>query len=166
MSTTGYHDAPLARPAVGAGRELILTRILPAPRDRVFRAWTRQLPQWWGPHGMTMLFCEIDLRPGGVFRLVLQAPNGTEYPSRGVFLEVVENERIVFTDAFDSDWQPNPAAFLTAVISFETVAGGRTRYTARALHWKAEHCAQHQRMGFNQGWGESLDRLMTLVSRS
>ncbi len=80
-------------------RELSLTRLIDAPRERVFGAWTTRLPEWWGPHGMTTPTCEMDLRPGGAFRTVMRAPDGTEYPARGLFLEVVENERIVFTGA-------------------------------------------------------------------
>lgn len=144
-------------------RELVLTRIIDAPPAQVFQIWTTQLPRWWGPHGMTTPFCEMELRPGGSFRTVMRAPDGTEYPTRGVFLEVVENERIVFTDAFDPGWQPNPDAFFTAITTFEPWPDGRTRYTARALHWSAENREKHEKMGFQQGWGESLDRLVSLV---
>ncbi len=89
-----------------ADRELVTSRIIDAPRTRVFQAWTRQLPQWWGPHGITTPVCEMDLRPGGIFRTVMRAPAGAEYPTKGVFLEVVEPERIVFTDAFDEGRTP------------------------------------------------------------
>lgn len=146
-------------------RELRLTRIIDAPRERVFHAWTQHLPEWWGPYGMTTPVCEMDLRPGGVFRTVMRAPDGTEYPTRGIFTEVVPNERIVFTDAFDAGWIPNPAAFFTAIVTFEALPAGRSRYTARALHWTAENCARHEQMGFHQGWGESLDRLVRCIMR-
>lgn len=152
--------------APAADRELVLTRIIPVPRERVFKAWTTQLPQWWGPHGMTTPFVEMDLRPGGVFRTVMRAPNGTEYPTNGVFLDVVENERIVFTDAFEAGWQPSTDIFFTAITTFGALPGGRTNYTARALHWTTENRRRHEKMGFYQGWGESIDRLVTLVSHS
>ena len=148
-----------------ADRELLLSRIIDAPRERVFAAWTRHLPEWWGPHGMSTPVCEMDLRPGGVFRTVMRAPDGTEYPTRGIFVEVAAPERIVFTDAFDPGWIPHPDAFFTAIVSFEALPGGRTRYTARALHWTADNCAKHEKMGFQQGWGESLDRLVSCVHR-
>ena len=78
-------------PSVTASaRELVLTRIIDATPARLFKAWTSELPQWWGPHGMTTPFCEMNLRAGGSFRTVMRAPDGTEYPTRGVFLEVVE----------------------------------------------------------------------------
>ncbi len=149
-----------------ADRELVLTRIIPAPRERIFRAWTTQLSHWWGPHGMTTPFVEMDLRPGGVFRTVMRAPDGTEYPTKGVFLEVVENEKIVFTDAFDAGWTPSRDIFFTAIMTFEALPGGKTNYTARALHWTIENREKHEKMGFHAGWGESLDRLVSLLAKT
>jgi uncharacterized protein YndB with AHSA1/START domain len=149
---------------VSSDRELVLTRIIAAPPAYVYEAWTSQFQRWWGPHGMTTPFCEMELRPGGTFRTIMRAPDGMEYPTRGVFLEVVPNERIVFTDAFDPGWEPNPDAFFTAVMTFESLPGGRTRYTARALHWTRENRERHEKMGFHQGWGESVDRLVSLVT--
>jgi uncharacterized protein YndB with AHSA1/START domain len=81
-----------------------------------------------------------------------------------VFLEVVENERIVFTDAYGPDWEPCPDMFFTAITTFEALPDGRTKYTARALHWTAANREKHEKMGFHQGWGESLDRLVALVT--
>lgn len=143
-------------------RELVITRLIEAPRERVFEAWTRRLPAWWGPHGMTTPVCEMDLRPGGVFRTVMRAPDGAEHPTKGVFLEVTPPERIVFTDAYGAGWMPSPEIFFTAVATFEE-ENGKTKVTARAVHWTAEACALHRRMGFHQGWGESLDRLVAVV---
>lgn len=145
--------------------ELVLTRVIAAPPARLYEAWTTQLPQWWGPHGMTTPFVEMDLRAGGSFRTIMRAPDGTEYPTKGVFLEVVPNERIVFTDAFDADWQPSPDIFFTAITTFEALPGGKTKYTARALHWTAANREKHEQMGFHQGWGESVDRLTALVTK-
>lgn len=144
-------------------RELILTRLIDAPRERVWHAWTAQLARWWGPHGMSTTVCEMDLRPGGLFRTVMRAPDGREYPTQGVFLEVVAPARIVFTDAFSAGWVPDPDPFFTAVTTFDDV-GTRTRYTARALHWTVANREKHARMGFHQGWGESLDRLEALLA--
>ena len=146
-------------------RELVLTRVIDAFWERVFKAWTRQLPEWWGPHGMTTPVCEMDLKPGGVFRTVMRAPDGTEYPTKGVFLEVVENERIVFTDAFEAGWEPSPDIFFTAIATFDPLPGNKTKYTARALHWTVANRENHEKLGFHQGWGESLDRLVALVTK-
>ena len=152
--------------ASSPGLELVLTRVIDASRERLFKAWTTQLPLWWGPHGMTTPVWEMDLKPGGIFRTVMRAPDGAEYPTKGMFLEVVENERIVFTDAYDTGWQPSPDIFFTAITTFEALSGGKTKYTARALHWTAENREKHEKMGFYQGWGESLDRLVTLVTNA
>jgi len=83
-----------------------------------------------------------------------------------VFLEVIRNERIIFTDAYDPGWEPNPNIFFTAVITFEALPGGRTQFTARALHWTKENREKHEKMGFHHGWGESLDRLVALLRKS
>jgi uncharacterized protein YndB with AHSA1/START domain len=152
-------------PPASSDRELVLTRIIAAPRERLFNAWTTQFQQWWGPHGMTTPVAEMDLRPGGIFRTVMRAPDGTEYPTKGVFLEVVAPERIVFTDAFGPEWVPDADLFFTAITTFEEAGVGRTRYTARALHWTIADCEKHKKMGFHEGWGESLDRLAALVTR-
>jgi uncharacterized protein YndB with AHSA1/START domain len=155
------HDNPF----VITERELALTRLIDAVPARVYSAWTVRFKEWWGPHGMTTPRCEMDLRAGGVFRTVMRAPDGAEYQTRGVFLEVVPNERIVFTDAFDPGWHPHPDIFFTAITTFEDRPGGRTQLTARALHWTEESRERHEQMGFVQGWGESLDRLETIAIR-
>ena len=118
-------------PATLAERELVLTRIIDAPRARVFEVWTKRLTEWWGPHGIITPFCEMDLRPGGIFRTVMRAPDGTEYPTTGVFLEVVRNKRIVFTDAYDAGWQPSTDIFFTAITTSRKCPAVR-RSTPRA----------------------------------
>jgi len=150
--------------APASARELVITRIIYAPRERLFKIWTTQLPLWWGPHGMTTTVCEMDLRPGGAFRTVMRAPDGTEYPTKGVFLEVAEPERIVFTDAYEAGWELSPDIFFTAITTFEPLPGGKTKYTARALHWTEANREKHEAMGFYQGWGESIDRLVVLAT--
>jgi uncharacterized protein YndB with AHSA1/START domain len=152
--------------AVISERELMLSRDVEVPRERLFKAWTTQLPLWWGPHGTITPVCEMDLRPGGTFRTIMRTPDGAEFSTRGVFLEVIKNERIVFTDAYGPDWAPAPDILFTAIITFEEISGGRTNYTARALHWTVANCEKHERMGFHQGWGESLDRLVAIASRA
>jgi uncharacterized protein YndB with AHSA1/START domain len=149
-----------------ADRELSLTRIIDRPRERVFKAWTdpNQLSQFWGPKGVTTPVCEMHLRPGGVFQMLMRGPDGAEYPYTGVFLEIVEPERLVFTDAFGEGWQPSEKPFMTAVISFEEERG-KTKLTARALHWWVAEREAHERMGFHQGWGESIDRLEAYLAR-
>jgi len=146
--------------------ELSISRVIDAPRQKIFRAWTEPalLVQWWGPHGMTTPECEMDLWVGGQFRTLMRAPDGSEYLTLGVFLEIVAPRRLVFTDAFVPGWIPSGKAFMTAEVLLEEESG-KTRYTARALHWTEEDRQAHEAMGFHEGWGQSLDRLETLVTQ-
>jgi uncharacterized protein YndB with AHSA1/START domain len=149
-----------------AEHELYISRLIDAPRIKVFRAWTEPefLAQWWGPYGMTTLVCEMQLWAGGLFRTVMCAPDGGEYPYQGVFLEILAPQKIVYTDAFLPGWIPSKKAFMTAIITLDEVQG-MTRYTARALHWNDADRQTHEEMGFYHGWGESLDRLVDVVNR-
>src|SRR5690606_14356362 len=117
------------------GHELVLTRIIDAPREKLFRAWTdpELMKQWFVPRPWTLSKVEIDVRPGGSSLIVMRDPEGNEYPNPGVYLEVVENEKLVFTDAYTEAWMPSGKPFMTAIVTFED-EGGKTRYTARARH--------------------------------
>jgi uncharacterized protein YndB with AHSA1/START domain len=147
-----------------ADRELVLERLLDAPRDKVFRCWTEAelITQWFTPPPWTTPFAQIDLRPGGANLILMRGPDGTEMPNRGVYLEVVPNERLVFTDAYVRAWEPSEKPFFTVVLTFEDV-GGKTRYTARARHWTVADKQAHEQMGFHQGWGVATDQLEALA---
>jgi uncharacterized protein YndB with AHSA1/START domain len=144
-----------------ADRELVLTRILNAPRANVFRCWTEPalMKQWFAPRPYTTPVAEMDLRPGGSTLIVMRDPQGNDFPNPGVVLEVVKDERLVFTDAYTSAWQPSPRPFMTAILTFEDAGPGKTRYTARALHWSAEDREEHEKMGFHEGWGQCAQQL-------
>lgn len=144
--------------------ELSLVRIINAAPEKVFRAWTEPdlLKQWFTPKPWTVASAELDVRPGGTNLIVMCSPEGQEYPNRGVYLEVVKNQRLVMTDAYTSAWVPSDKPFMTAIITFENEAG-KTRYTARALHWNAEDRKAHEEMGFHEGWGKATDQLAALV---
>jgi uncharacterized protein YndB with AHSA1/START domain len=96
--------------------------------------------------------------------MVMRGPDGQEFPVRGVYLEIVKNERIVFTDAFTKAWEPSENPFMTAIITFEA-EGGQTRYTARVKHWTVADREAQARMGFHQGWGICTDQLAALVKK-
>ena len=147
-------------------RELVLTRVIDAPRAKVFKAWTdpELLKQWFAPLPYTTPVAELDVRPGGANLVVMRDPDGKDHPNRGVYLEVVQNERLVFTDAYSRAWEPSEKPFMTVILSFED-EGGKTRYTARARHWTVADRETHEKMGFDQGWGLCTDQLAALVAK-
>ena len=145
--------------------ELSLTRLIDAPCAKVYRCWSEPelLKQWFAPKPFTTPVAELDLRPGGGNFIVMKSPEGQEMPNRGQYLEVVPNERIVFTDAYTGDWQPGAKPFMTVILTFAD-EGGKTRYTARVRHWSEADKAQHEQMGFEQGWGLCADQLAALAA--
>ena len=146
-------------------RELVLTRLIDATREKLFRAWTEPelIKQWFTPRPWTTPVVETDVRPGGSSYILMRGPDGTEMPNRGVYLEVVKNAKLVFTDAYVEAWQPSDKPFFTCVLTFED-EGGKTRYTARARHWTDADRESHEKMGFHEGWGKATDQLEALVS--
>ena len=146
-------------------RELVLTRIIDAPRAKVFRAWTEPalLKQWFAPLPWTTPVAETDVRPGGASFIVMRSPDGKEFPNRGVYLEVVENQRLVFTDAYTQAWELSDKPFMTVILTFED-EGGKTKYTARVCHWTVADREAHEKMGFHHGWAQCTDQLAQLVS--
>ena len=147
-------------------RELVLTRLIDAPREKLFRAWTEPelLKQWFAPLPYTTPVAEVDVRPGGANFIVMRDPQGNDLPNRGVYLEVVKNERLVFTDAYTKAWEPAEKPFMTVILTFAD-EGGKTRYTARVLHWTVADREKHEKMGFHAGWGLCTDQLAALVAK-
>ncbi|MBU8545208.1 MULTISPECIES: SRPBCC family protein [Roseomonadaceae] len=144
--------------------DLVLTRIVPVPPRLVWLAWTRpeHLVKWFTPAPWRTTAAEIDLRPGGIFRTVMEGPNGERMDSPGCWLEVEEERRLTFTDALLPGFRPAPEPFFTATITLEPVEGG-TRYTALAMHRTPEDRDRHAAMGFHQGWGTALDQLVATM---
>jgi uncharacterized protein YndB with AHSA1/START domain len=149
-------------------RDLVLERVVDVPRELVWAAWTvpHHLKKWFTPAPWTTVDCEIDLRPGGIFRTVMRSPEGHEEPGVGCYLEVVPNERLVWTNALLPGYRPAPRApeglTFTAMISLEPHGDG-TKYTALAMHEDVETSARHAAMGFHEGWGSALDQLVALA---
>ncbi|MEQ8829952.1 MAG: SRPBCC family protein [Alphaproteobacteria bacterium] len=145
-------------------RDLVLTRIVDVPREKLWRCWTEPalLTAWFAPKPWTATDCEIDLQPGGIFRTVMQGPDGEGGDHTGCILEAVAPERIVFTDALQPGFRPSSESFFSAIVTFEEVTGG-TRYTAVARHKNAEDCQKHRDMGFHEGWGLCLDQLVAVA---
>ena len=146
-------------------RELVLTRLIDAPRENLYRCWTEPalLKQWFAPKPYETPIVEVSVRPGGSNLIVMRGPDGTDMPNRGVYLEIVPNERLVFTDAFTEAWQPSAKPFMTVVLTFEK-QGDKTLYTARVHHWTVEDRDAHEKMGFHVGWGICTDQLAALAA--
>jgi uncharacterized protein YndB with AHSA1/START domain len=151
---------------MSADRELVLTRLINAPREKVYRCWTEPelMKQWFAPLPYTTPHVEVDVRPGGSVYIVMRGPDGKDLPNHGVYLEVVPNERLVSTDAYTKAWEPSDKPFMTLILTFED-EGGKTRYTARARHWTVADREAHEKMGFHQGWGICTDQLEALVAK-
>jgi uncharacterized protein YndB with AHSA1/START domain len=142
-------------------RDLILCRIIDAPREKVFAAWTspEKLKQWWAPRPWATPIADYELRSGGNSHIVMEGPNGERFDQPGVFLEVIPNEKIVFTDAYSEAWVPREKSFMTAVLTFEDAGADKTKYTAHVFHPTVADRAQHEKMGFHGGWAICADQL-------
>ena len=154
-------------------RDLVLERTTDLSPERVWKAWTTPslLTQWFTPAPWRTVDAELDLRPGGIFRTVMKSPEGEEFPGEGCILEVVENRRLVWTDALTSGYRPVVAAegeaaqvpfHFTAMIELEPHGTG-TRYVATAMHGDDAARAKHEAMGFREGWGAAFDQLVALM---
>ncbi len=150
-----------------AEHELSLSRIINAPPEKVFQAWAdpEMLIQWWAPLPYQTSRAVIDMRPGGAFNTTMHAPTGEVYENLGVFLDVVPNQRLIFTDAFRAGWVPGDRPFMTGYVTFEDAGNGATKYIARALHWTAEDKKTHEEMGFEEGWNAAAEQMEALLQR-
>jgi uncharacterized protein YndB with AHSA1/START domain len=138
-------------------REIVSTRVIDAPRERVFRAWTDpvHLARWWGPKGFTNTFEVFDLRPGGEWRFVMHGPDGVDYRNESVFVEIVEPERVVFRH------ETGPIFQMT--ISFVEEAG-KTRITFQQLFDTAAACEKVKVYAVDAN-EENFDRLEVELAR-
>ena len=146
-------------------RELVLTRLIDAPAEKLYRAWTDPtlIVRWFTPPPWKTVAAELDVRPGGSSYVLMRGPNGEEMPNRGVYLEVIPNRKLVFTDAFVKAWEPSGHAFMTGTLTFEP-RGTKTLYTARVQHWSVADREAHEQMGFHAGWGIATDQLAALAA--
>jgi uncharacterized protein YndB with AHSA1/START domain len=152
--------------------DLVLERIVDVPKELVWKAWTtpEQVKLWFTPAPWKTVDCAIDLRPGGAFRTTMESPEGKQFPNVGCYLEVVENEKLAWTNALEPGYRPAKSLaacpgeefLFTAVISLESHGSG-TRYTAMAIHQTEAGRARHEAMGFQDGWGAALDQLVAMV---
>jgi uncharacterized protein YndB with AHSA1/START domain len=151
--------------------DLVFERVVDVAPALVWAAWTtpEHIKHWFTPAPWKTVDCEIDLRPGGIFRTVMRSPEGQEFPNLGCYLEIVSNKKLVWTNALAPGFRPatssdtaaagcGPFVF-TAVISFEPHVKG-TKYSALVMHSEEEGRRKHEEMGFHEGWGIALDQLV------
>lgn len=162
--------------------EVTIARIIKAPRVRVWTAWTdpKEMAQWWGPKIFTTPVCEMDVRPGGLYRLVMRSPDGVDYPIKGVYREVVAPERLVMSmdlsehpDPWHDLVNPNrdkpkgrPPLNPLCTVSFEDAGSGKTKLTITMSFETPALRDAMVTMGMEPGWNQSLDRLEALVANN
>jgi uncharacterized protein YndB with AHSA1/START domain len=155
--------------------QVLITRVFDAPRESVWKAWTEceHLMRWWGPKGFTTPLCKIDFRPGSVFHNCMRSPEGRDYCGKEVYREIVEPERIVFSDFFvDEEGKPVPATHYgmspdwpqeTLVTVKFAEHKGKTKLT---LQHALGPVPASERDMCQQGWSESLDKLAGELARA
>ena len=148
-------------------REIVVSRVFDAPRQLVFDAWTKPelLARWFGPHGWTVPTCEIDIRPGGHYRLVMRGPDGPEISMRGTCREIVQPERLVTTASFEGfaevGLRPEDETLTTATFAEQD---GRTTWTAVIRYPSKE--VRDAALDLSPAWtgmSATLDRLADLL---
>ena len=145
-----------------AERVLVITRVFDAPRELVWKAWTEpeRVKRWWGPKGFTAPFCKIDLRVGGVFLYCMRSPEGKDYWNTGVYREIVEPERLVFTYAFeDATGKPGHETLVTVTF---VEHDGKTKLTMHQAIFESVTV----RDAHGRGWIETLDRLAAYLAKA
>jgi uncharacterized protein YndB with AHSA1/START domain len=156
--------------------DLSLTRVVDVPRSLVWRAWTEPelLKPWFCPLPWKTIDCEIDLRPGGIFRTTMQSPEGQEFPGTGCYLEIIPSEKLIWTNALLPGYRPSfvpekcgtddTGFMFTAMIELADHEQG-TRYTATVIHADEAGCQKHAAMGFEGGWATALEQLVAMIKR-
>jgi uncharacterized protein YndB with AHSA1/START domain len=154
-------------PRIDPKLDLVLERVVDVPPEMVWAAWTRpeHIVHWFTPAPWRTVDCEIDLRPGGAFKTVMRSPEGKDFPNVGCYLEIVPNERLVWTDGLLPGYRPAPEPFMTGMILLEPRGRG-TKYTAIALHRDEATRRRHEEMGFAEGWGKVLDQLVAHMKQA
>jgi uncharacterized protein YndB with AHSA1/START domain len=149
-------------------QEIAITRIFDAPRELVWKYWTdpRYFMRWWGPEGFITTVSKIDLRVGGAYLNCMRSPEGEDYWSTGVYREIIEPERIVYTDSFsDAKGNPVPASYyemsgewpleLLVTVTFEEHETKKTKLILKHTGIPTDE----DRDLTEAGWNESFDKL-------
>jgi len=143
-----------------------IVRVFNAPRTLVWQAWTdpEMLAQWFGPRGFSSRVPELDVRVGGSLRIVMQGPDGSDYPMKGTFRDVVPPERLVFTNiAIDNEGRHLLEGMTTVTFAEQ---GGKTTMTLRTHAVGRVPVASQMLVGMEAGWTQSIDRLEELLENA
>jgi uncharacterized protein YndB with AHSA1/START domain len=170
-------SAPFEEPPIQAD-EFLITHTFDAPREAVYQAWTDPLlmAQWWGPHTFTNPVCNMDVRSGGAYRIVMRSAEGVDYPLTGVFQQVHPPELLVLTMCMDehpADWHAlvrqyrrdksditkNPVT----TVSF-AAAGSQMKLTIWTRYESTDLRDALVELGMAEGWSQSFERLRSLLA--
>lgn len=153
--------------------DLVLDRTLDVPKELIWKVWTEEvhLPHWFCPRPWSVSDCKIEARPGGVFSSTMRSPEGESFPNVGCFLELVENKKIVWTDALLPGFRPVAEPTSGAGLKFTAMlllegSGSTTKYTAIAVHATEEDRKKHEQMGFHEGWGMVADQMVEYIKKN
>ena len=152
-------------PSTTADREIVLSRLLDAPRELVFAAWTdpKQVVQWWGSRGFTTTNHEMSVTPGGVWRFVMHGPDGRDYKNKIIFTEVVKPERLVYSHAGEEEHED---VRFHVTVTFQA-QGRKTLLTMRSLFATArERDEVVTKYGAIEGGKQTLERLAEHVEKN
>jgi uncharacterized protein YndB with AHSA1/START domain len=149
-----------------ADQEIVITRIVSAPRELVWTAWTdpEQVVKWWGPKGFTTTVHMMDVRPGGVWHHTMHGPDGSDYPNHSTFIEVVKPERIVFSHGGGK--KGGPGVQFESTWTFDAL-GDKTQVTIRMVFASAaERDRVAREFGAIEGGNQTLARLEDYVTEA
>lgn len=162
------HDTTQFDPSL----DLQFERIVDISPSLIWAAWTtpEHIVNWFTPKPWETIDCEIDLRPGGIFRTVMLSPEGEKFPNRGCYLEIVPNKKLVWTNTLEPGYRPakpsggkaSVSFLFTAVVSIEAHGEG-SKYSATVIHGSEADCKTHDAMGFQDGWGKAFDQLVAYM---
>lgn len=155
-----------------ANLDLVLEKTLPMTPEQVWRGYTdpETLMKWFCPRPWKVVACEIDLQPGGAFKTTMQSPEGERFPNLGSYLQIIENKKIVWTNAMLPGFRPtsiedSETGFIFTVIIELSPHPGGTLFRATLKHKNSEDQKKHAAMGFEQGWSAALNQLVDLFKK-
>lgn len=150
--------SPEVEVTLPSDREIAFSRMFEYPPQILFEAWTKpeHVRHWWGCHGSTLTVCEINLRPGGAWRIVMRMADGSNHPFKGVYREIVPHRRLIYTECYDVPSIGSPEWLTT--ISFEE-HDGKTKLVHLIRHGSKEARDGHLQAGMEPGTIQTLNRL-------